>query len=89
MIPGPVYTARFNKDTARAVRRGHDLELLRRVLRQLVSGEALAPRHRDHALVGRYAGLRDCHVAPDWVLLYRRVGAGLILERLGSHADLF
>lgn len=82
-------TNQFERDYKRAARRGQDLELLKTVMRRLATGEELEPRYRDHALVGSYAGRRECHLAPDWLLIYKLTGDEIIFERTGSHADLF
>ncbi len=55
----------------------------------LVSGQPLDERHRDHAPGGTYRGTRDCHVGPDWVLIYELTDDELVLIRTGTHADLF
>lgn len=55
----------------------------------LVSGEALDKKHRDHELVGNYANRRECHIEPDWLLIYKTDQPNIIFERTGTHADLF
>ena len=82
-------TSQFKRDVKRMERRGKDLNRLGTVLRVLVQGEALPPEYRDHLLVGQYKGTRECHVEPDWLLLYEVSDTELILIRTGSHADLF
>lgn len=70
-------------------KRGHDLAALRAVVDTLCQRRPLEARLRDHALTGQLAGHRECHIRPDWLLIYR-VGKGtLILYRTGTHADLF
>lgn len=83
-------TSQFRKDYKRARRRGLDLELLRNVLNELLAERPLAARHRDHALSGEYAQYRECHIQPDWLLIYRRDRERLVLvaQRTGSHSDL-
>ena len=75
-------TRDFKRDLKNAVRRGLDPELLQR--------KPLAPRYRDHALKGDYKGFRECHIQPDWLLIYRVNGDRLILVlyRTGSHSDI-
>lgn len=82
---------RFQKDLKRIQKRGYDLNLLTAVLKKLAAGEELPPKNRDHALVGDYAGCRECHIAPDWLLVYEIDGTELILylTRTGTHSDLF
>lgn len=86
-----VLSNRFKKDLKLAKRRGLDLELLNSVVTQLASGTTLDAEYRDHDLGGNYAGFRECHIKPDWLLIYRIDGNRLILflNRIGSHADLF
>jgi mRNA interferase YafQ len=70
-------------------KRGKETAKLRWVLASLVAEEALAPRHRDHELVGNYRGRRECHIEPDWLLIYKLVDDEIIFERTGTHSDLF
>ena len=83
------YTSQFKKDLKRARKRQKDLEKLKEVIEQLVADVALEARYRDHALVGDYKGARDCHIEPDWLLIYEIDDEELILIRTGSHSDLF
>lgn len=82
-------TSQFKKDVKRMRKRGADLDKLKKIIQQLLSGEELDERHRDHALSGNWSGRRDCHIQPDWLLIYRRDAEELRLERTGSHSDLF
>lgn len=70
-------------------KRGSDMKKLRAVIEKLVNEEELDARLRDHPLQGQFAGARDCHVSPDWVLIYAVVENELRLIRTGSHSDLF
>lgn len=83
-------TRDFRRDLKIAVRRGFDPELLWKVVTQLRQRKTLAPRYRDHALKGDYKGFRECHIQPDWLLIYRVNGDRLILVlyRTGSHSDI-
>ena len=83
------YTSQFKKDIKRVRKRGKDFDKLKAVIDVLVAGEELAARYRDHALVGNYRGARDCHIEPDWLLIYEIDEDELILVRTGSHTDLF
>ncbi|MDD4059354.1 MAG: type II toxin-antitoxin system YafQ family toxin [Kiritimatiellae bacterium] len=87
----PVYSTRFKKDVLLAMKRGKDMGKLATVVELLCTGDPLPERYRDHPLSGRYAGFRDCHIEPDWVLLYRieKNQLQLILVRMGTHSDLF
>lgn len=84
-------TSRFQKDLKRLRKRGYDMDLLTGVLKQLAAGQALAPSYRDHPLVGDYSGCRECHITPDWLLIYEIDGGELFLylTRTGMHSDLF
>jgi mRNA interferase YafQ len=85
-----IYLPRFNKEVARMQKRNYDMEKLKVVISLLMSGEALEARHKDHPLKGSLIGFRECHIAPNWLLIYRLVGNDEIeLARTGSHADLF
>jgi mRNA interferase YafQ len=85
----PVYTTAFKKDFKRLEKRGIDLEKLRRVITLLLAGMPLEDHYRDHPLRGKFSGARDCHIEPDWVLIYAVIENELRLIRTGSHADLF
>lgn len=84
-------TTKFQKDLKRIQKRGYDLDLLKGIIKKLAEGETLPEKNRDHALFGNYAGCRECHIAPDWLLVYEIDDDVLILylTRTGSHSDLF
>ncbi len=84
-------TNQFKKDVKLADRRGKDLAKLKAVLELLIAGEMLPPQYKDHPLRGNFAGSRDCHVQPDWVLIYTlsENNSHVCFERTGSHSDLF
>lgn len=86
-----VPTSQFKKDFKRIKKRGYDLSELKGVLDKLANREELEQRNRDHALSGNYAGFRECHIKPDWLLVYAIDDDKLILtaSRTGSHSDLF
>lgn len=81
----------FKKDLKLAKKRGFNLELLNSVVSTLASGKLLDKKYRDHSLTGEYRGFRECHVEPDWLLVYRIEDKDLelFLFRTGSHSDLF
>lgn len=83
------YTGQFKKDAKLVSKRGYPIDKLRLVIEKLVNEMELEARYKDHPLQGKYAGARDCHVAPDWILIYAIVGEELRLIRTGTHADLF
>jgi mRNA interferase YafQ len=70
-------------------RQGKDLDKLKRVLESLAEGLELAQTYRDHVLVGQYKGTRECHIEPDWLLIYEPAEDEVVLIRTGSHSDLF
>ena len=85
-----VATSRFRKDVKRLQKQGLPMEELFSALDELLAGEELSPRYRDHALSGKYTGFRECHIRPDWLLIYLVSEKELILtaSRTGSHSDL-
>ena len=82
-------TTAFERDLRRVNKQGKDLDKLETVVNTLQAREPLPARCRPHPLRGIWAGHWDCHVEPDWLLLYRVTNEALILVRTGSHADLF
>ncbi len=82
-------TTHFSRDLKRMRKRGKDLAKLREIIKRLAAGKPLEPRLRDHALVGQWQPSRDCHIEPDWILIYTTDDATLRLERTGTHSDLF
>lgn len=82
-------TGRYLKDLKLAQRRGYDLKKLADVLDLLRAGKPLPASNRDHGLKGRWQNYRDCHIVPDWVLIYRDNGNEIELVRTGTHSDLF
>ena len=85
------YESTFKKDFKRIVKRGYNVRLLEQVIEILANGESLPQKYRDHALIGNYADCRECHITPDWLLIYKINQDELILflTRTGSHSDLF
>ena len=84
------FTNAFAKDLRRIKKRGYDLSLLNEVVTQLQEGKMLDEKYKDHPLTGNWKGFRDCHIAPDWVLVYRiyKDKLLLVLTRTGTHSDL-
>ena len=85
------YSARFRKDYKAIKKRGYDTRLLETVLDMLCAKQPLPLRYRDHELAGNYKGHRECHITPDWLLIYKVKDNELLLEltRTGTHSDLF
>jgi mRNA interferase YafQ len=81
----------FQKDLKRVEKRGYDLSLITEVIKTLARGEPLHVKYKDHNLSGNYAGCKECHITPDWLLIYELTESDLILylTRTGTHSDLF
>ena len=86
-----VLSNQFKKDLKLASKRGYDLQVLNDVVDRLAAGEVLPAKNRDHELSGSFAGFRECHIQPDWLLIYRIDNNELMLflSRTGTHSDLF
>ena len=86
-----VSSNRFKKDLKIALRRGYRIELLEEVVNKLADGIVLEPKYKDHELAGEFKGLRECHITPDWLLIYQVIENDLVLylSRTGTHSDLF
>ena len=84
-------TSQFKKDFKLAMKRGLNIDLLETVIAALALGEPLPDKNKDHALTGNWIGHRECHILPDWLLIYRIEEEVLILTlaRSGTHSDLF
>jgi mRNA interferase YafQ len=89
----PEFTGQFKKDYKLAIKRGCKQEALQEVITLLVNEQPLPDKYRDHALINfrNYKDMRECHIEPDWLLVYKIVRENLILKliRTGSHSDLF
>ena len=85
------YSARFKRDYKKIIKRGYNPQWLQAVLNLLCQGDPLPERYYDHPLTGNYSGYRECHIAPDWLLIYKleQDCVTLTLTRTGSHSDLF
>lgn len=82
-------TTQFKKDLKKQVKRGKDPEEILEIVRILLDGKELPGKYKDHPLRGRWINRRDCHVEPDWILIYKITPEELRLERTGTHSDLF
>lgn len=85
----PIFTNQFKRDLKRVKKRGKDSAKLKAVMTSLIDEEPLGEQHRDHTLIGNYQGRRECHIEPDWLLIYKIDNDEIIFERTGSHSDLF
>ena len=86
-----VASVKFKKDLKLAIKRGYNMTLMDEVVTSLSNGEILPPKYRDHDLSGDYKGCRECHITPDWLLIYEIIEDELVLylTRTGTHSDLF
>lgn len=85
------YSAKFKKDYKTIIKRGYNPILLQKVLEILCTQQPLPPKYKDHSLTGDYSSHRECHITPDWLLIYKIEAdtLTLILTRTGTHSDLF
>ena len=84
-----IYTTQFKRDYKKIKKQNKELNKLKVLIEKLVSGDKLEPKHKEHRLAGEFKGYRDCHIEPDWLLIYKKITDALILERTGSHTELF
>ena len=86
-----ILSNQFKRDLRLAAKRGYDVDLLDESVNKLASKEELPEKNRDHNLTGKYAGFRECHIQPDWLLIYKieHESLTLLLTRTGTHSDLF
>ena len=86
-----VFKSKFKKDLKKLKSSNRNEDELLSIIAKLANGEDLEPKYRDHALIGNYVGCRECHITPDWLLIYqvKETELALILMRTGSHSELF
>lgn len=86
----PNYTKQFSKDLDKIKKSGQkEIGKLKIILTKLTNQEPLDPKHKDHKLIGNYKGRRECHIDPDWLLIYLIEDETIIFERTGTHSELF
>ena len=83
------YTTQFKKDYKKVQKQNKDIEKLKLIIEKLLSGTALEEQYKDHNLTGKWKRYRECHITPDWLLIYTKTADTLILVRMGSHSELF
>ena len=83
------YSSAFKKDVKVCAKRGYKIPLLQSVIDTLRIPDALPEKNKDHQLIGNFSGYRECHIEPDWLLIYKQTATELQLYRTGTHADLF
>lgn len=79
----PAYSKQFERDLKKMLKQGNQGEKVKTVIRKLLSEDPLEPRYKDHKLVGQYKGRRECHVEPNWLLIYKKTSEEIIFERTG------
>lgn len=84
-----IFTKKFLKESEKAAKRGKNIAFLTEIITLLEKGKPLLSKHRNHKLKGNYEGCWECHIEPDWLLIYEKTATELILLRTGTHADLF
>ena len=84
-----IWTKSFSKDVKRAKKRNLNLESLQKVISILQSGDCLSKEYKPHSLKGRYSGYMECHIGPDWLLIWKADNNAIYLTRTGTHSDLF
>jgi mRNA interferase YafQ len=80
---------RFDREVIKQVKRGKDIEKLIRVMDLIIEEKPLEKKYRDHPLSGNFVGFRECHIEPDWILIYKIDNGSVIFTRTGTHSDLF
>ena len=85
----PQSSNRFENDLKKAKKRNKDFDKFKEVLKLLIEEKPLSPKLKDHALTGEYKDFRECHIEPDWLLIYQKDSENIYLARIGSHSDLF
>lgn len=85
----PVYTNQFNKDVKRDKKRGKDLKTLKEIACLLIEEKSLPVKNKDHKLGGNFNECRECHLEPDWLLIYKIEAGNIFFVRTGTHSDLF
>jgi mRNA interferase YafQ len=85
----PSYSSQFQRDVKRLQKRGKDMDKLKRLIELLLASQPLPAQYKDHPLKLNWAGYRDAHIEPDWVLIYSSTADKVHLERTGTHEELF
>ncbi|MFQ5544261.1 MAG: type II toxin-antitoxin system YafQ family toxin [Nitrospiria bacterium] len=85
----PSFTKQFDRDLKKILKRGKDGQKIKSVIFKLINEENLEPKYKAHKLIGSYRGRRECHIEPDWLLIYKIDRKEIIFERTGTHSDLF
>ena len=89
MVRVPSFTTQFHKDIKQSEKRGKDLKEAKAIMFDIIVGNPLPPKNNDHPLAGNYKDHRECHIDPDWLLIYMYVGNEVRFVRNGTHSDLY
>lgn len=85
----PVYQRQFKRDVERTKLRGNNMNKLKKIIGLLITEEQLPVQNRNHKLKGTFIDYWECHIEPDWLLIYKKTSTDIIFVRTGTHADLF
>ncbi len=85
----PVYLRSFERELEKAKKRGLDISKIKGIMTDLINEKPLAEKHRNHKLKGNFVGYWECHVTPDWLLIYKKDDKHIYFARTGTHSDLF
>ena len=85
----PVYLRSFEREIEKAIKRGLDMTKIKDIIKDLIDEKKLAVRHKNHKLKGDFAGYWECHIEPDWLLMYKKDDKHIYFARTGTHSDLF
>ena len=85
----PVHLRSFERDLEKSKKRGLDISVLKEVMTKLIEEKPLDPKHRNHKLKGNFVGYWECHITPDWLLIYKKTNTHIYFARTGTHSDLF
>ena len=85
----PYFHKQFKKDIRSCKKQGKDMEKIKYVIQKILEGKSIEGKYRLHKLVGIYRDRFECHIQPDWLLIFKKDGYSIIFERTGSHAELF
>ena len=84
-----IYERQFKKEVKIAIRRGKDIQQLESIMKLLIEKKLLPPKNRNHRLQGEFKNYWECHIEPDWLLIYKKTSSEIIFVRTGTHSDLF
>lgn len=85
----PIFSKAFEKDLERSIKRGFDASKLKNIITELVNNRPLSEKYRLHKLKGNFVGYWECHITPDWILIYKKDNDKIYFVRTGTHSDLF